>query len=438
MVRSRIPSNPRGILPPHAAGAPLEFDFEGQPVRGYAHETVAEALWAAGIRRLSRSPKYHRPRGAFCFAGQCGTCLVRVDGRPNVRACQQLVLPHMVCERQNAFPDADVDVLRAADWLFPQGMDHHHLMTGTKVGNALFVRLVREMGGTGTLPDHPDAQFGPAKHAVFDVVVVGAGPAGMAVSLAIAKHCPQARVLLIDQQRQAGGSWLAEPDGAAIAQSREAALRAHGVELWLQSTVLGHYAEDPPQPFAGCAPGLLAVLRPDHVAMVAARRLVCTTGAYEQNLPFARNDQPGVVAARACGRLVFGQRLLMAPTATLVFDPDARFDYADRLQAGLVALGVEVSQVEMSQAHNVRPGQNKVVAVAATPAPAFELPRQLGVPVSMHSDRGGFCAQALADGSTLVPSVFVAGDVCGYIGPHNAETHGRAVGRTVGLSLDKR
>ncbi len=424
-------------MPPQDLGAPLEFDFEGQPVRGYAHETLAEALWAAGIRKLSRSPKYHRPRGAFCFAGQCGTCLVRVDGRPNVRACQQLVSAHMVCERQNAFPDADVDVLRAADWLFPQGMDHHHLMTGTKVGNAMFVRLVREMGGTGTLPDRPNEQFGPAQHVVFDVVVVGAGPAGLAASLAIAERNPQARVLLIDQQRQAGGSWLAEPDGAAHAQSQAAALRAQGVELWLQSTVLGHYSEDRTQTNAGCAPGMMAVLRPDHVAMVEARLFVCTTGAYEQNLPFARNDQPGVVAARACGRLVFGQRLLMAPTATLVFDPDLRLDYTDRLRAGLQSLGVEVTQMAVAQAHNVRPGQTKVVAVAAMPAPAFELPRQLGVPVGMQSARGGFSAQALEDGSTQVPFVFVAGDVCGYMGPHNAETHGRAVGRTVGLSLAK-
>ncbi|HZY04230.1 MAG TPA: (2Fe-2S)-binding protein, partial [Anaeromyxobacteraceae bacterium] len=61
---------------------------DGMPVPARAGESVALALLAAGRPLLSRSPKYHRPRGAFCLAGSCGGCLVRVEGQPNVRACR--------------------------------------------------------------------------------------------------------------------------------------------------------------------------------------------------------------------------------------------------------------------------------------------------------------------------------------------------------------
>ena len=82
---------------------------------------------------------------------------LRIDGRPNQRACLTPARADLACARQNAFPSADIDLLAAADWLFPEGMDHHTMMTGSHTGNALFLKLVREMGGAGTLPDAPPA-----------------------------------------------------------------------------------------------------------------------------------------------------------------------------------------------------------------------------------------------------------------------------------------
>ena len=65
----------------------VSFEFEGRPIEAYEGDTVASALHASGIRTLSRSFKYHRPRGLFCVSGRCPNCLVTVDGVPNVRAC---------------------------------------------------------------------------------------------------------------------------------------------------------------------------------------------------------------------------------------------------------------------------------------------------------------------------------------------------------------
>lgn len=430
--------DPRDLTSAPERGDSFEFDFEGVAVKAFDGESIAEAMVAAGIWSLSRSPKYHRPRGAFCFAGQCGTCLVRVNGRPNVRACTEAAFSHTRCERQNAFPDGDLDVLRASDWLFPGGMDHHHLMTGTKVGNALFVKLVRHMGGTGTLPDVPDTRFGEMRSAFVDVCVVGAGPAGLAAALAVASRRPQDKVLVIDQQRALGGSWLAEPGGLNHIAGLQRQLATANIDVWLGSTALGHYPEDDgdiPAAVTDAVPGVMAVLRSNHVALVRARRFVFATGTYEQNLPFPNNDAPGVIAARALGRLVFTRGILPTRKVKLLFDSQHAFFYPDRLGSALLALGVDVVRVEHNAGADVRPGRNTTLAVATLPAPAFELARHHGIATTMRPAAGGFAVDARATGATSAAGVFVAGDVTGYVGPQNAETHGQAVGFTVASSL---
>ena len=192
-------------------GAPITFDFEGRTLRAFEGEPVAVALHAAGIKELGRSSKYHRPRGFFCLDGHCASCYLRIDGRPNRRACMTPVRAGLRCERQNAFPSADVDLLRAADWLFPEGMDHHTLMTADTRRQP----PVPEAGA-------PDGRLGDAARCAarrrcraratierVDLCIVGGGPAGLAAARACAETAPRARVVLFDEQAELGGSLLA-------------------------------------------------------------------------------------------------------------------------------------------------------------------------------------------------------------------------------------
>jgi predicted molibdopterin-dependent oxidoreductase YjgC len=73
-----------------ARGAAVEFFFDGKAVRAYAGESVACALFAAGIRTLRRSPRTGSVRGMFCLMGSCQECLVEADGR-RALACQEPV-----------------------------------------------------------------------------------------------------------------------------------------------------------------------------------------------------------------------------------------------------------------------------------------------------------------------------------------------------------
>ncbi|AZR72469.1 pyridine nucleotide-disulfide oxidoreductase [Anoxybacter fermentans] len=86
-------------------GKKVTFTFNGQEVEGYEGETIAAALHAAGIRKLSESQKLHRPRGLFCAIGNCSSCLMKVDGIPNVKICITKVREGMRVEEQKGKGD---------------------------------------------------------------------------------------------------------------------------------------------------------------------------------------------------------------------------------------------------------------------------------------------------------------------------------------------
>lgn len=89
-------------------GERVVFSFDGKEIEGYGNETIAAALHAAGVRKLGISPVLHRPRGLFCAIGNCSSCLMTVDGKPNVRVCVEKVRQGMSVETQKGKGDLAV------------------------------------------------------------------------------------------------------------------------------------------------------------------------------------------------------------------------------------------------------------------------------------------------------------------------------------------
>lgn len=81
-------------------GKKVKFYFNGQQLEGYEGETIAAALHANGIRTMRESIRFHRPRGLFCNIGNCSSCLMVVDGVPNVRVCVEKLRAGMRVEAQ--------------------------------------------------------------------------------------------------------------------------------------------------------------------------------------------------------------------------------------------------------------------------------------------------------------------------------------------------
>jgi sarcosine oxidase subunit alpha len=458
-------------------GEPVEIRIADTSVRAYAGESIAAAALASGTRVMSRSLKYHRPRTFFCLEGHCSGCLVRLDGVPNLRACQSPCTPGAEAHGQNAFPSAEVDLLGAVDFLFSRGLDHHTLMTGSSVLNKLANKVVRQLSGLGKLPATHATTLPAVGNREIDVCVIGGGPAGLAAATACARAGK--RVVLVDDQLQAGGSLRADPaTGRAVANTRVADALAAGVELLARSTAIGYFPEDDPDPAwlhgavlgkaatdAGPDPspprpttdedvsgvisldhlarGVLAVATPDQLVRVHARAYVWATGGYPVNLPFADNDRPGVIAARAVGRLLVDHGILGGDKICIVEVPRLAAE-TDTLVAALTAAGAEVSRVALEDTHGTRgrswvsqvqTSQGRIdcdlVAVAAIPSPASEGPRQQGCRVVLDPDAGGFRVVVDETGKTSAPFVFACGDVTGYIGPARAAAHGALVATSV-------
>ncbi|MCK8059580.1 MULTISPECIES: (2Fe-2S)-binding protein [unclassified Fusibacter] len=72
-------------------GPQIEFYFEGKAMKAYLGETIAAALHANDVKILSHSAKTHSPRGLYCAIGNCSSCLMTVNGIPNVRVCVELI-----------------------------------------------------------------------------------------------------------------------------------------------------------------------------------------------------------------------------------------------------------------------------------------------------------------------------------------------------------
>lgn len=254
---------------------PVQFTFDGEPYVGSDGDSLAVALWAAGLRSLTRSPKYHRPRGPFCFTGQCEGCLVRVQGTPNTMACRVRLSEGLEASAQNYLGSPRFDLLRAADWMFPSGLNHHEFMAGVPVAEDVMKAMARRIAGLGILPDGaPPAK--PARREEVAVLVVGGGIAGSAV----AQELPGATV--VDLASEAAGRIALGVFGAA-----------HGATEVL-------------------------VVGPDETVLYAPRALVLAPGAHEGLPVFENNDLPGIVSLR--GALALALRSVDAGHAPLVVE----------------------------------------------------------------------------------------------------------------------
>ena len=194
-------------------------------------------------------------------------------------------------------------------------------------------------------------------------------------------------------------------------------------------------------PPAATASAQLASAAPDRLYRVHAASWIWATGGDPVNLPVPDNDRPGVLAARAVGRLLVDHGILGGDKICIVEIPEMADD-ATALATALYEAGAEVVRIALDNATGTRgrswvsgldTASGKVecdlVAVAGIPAPASEGPRQQGCRVVLDPAAGGFRVVVDEHGRTTTPGVWACGDVTGYRGPAAAAKDGARVGR---------
>ena len=245
-------------------GKKVTIYFEGKPIEAYEGEPVAEALHAAGVRVMNYAPKTGRARGLFCAIGKCSSCLMKVNGIPNVRTCITLVEDGMKVERQR---------------------------------------------GLEPLPrDYRPPKWKEAKRIEADVVIIGGGPAGLMAGVKAAEH--GAKVVLMDENPMLGGQLVKQTHkffgkraqfagvrGVKIAEIISEEAKKKGVDIHLETSAIGLFQDGDKRLVA-------AVKKNKELVEFVGKAVIVATGAMEKMIPFENNDLPGVYGAGAIQTLM--------------------------------------------------------------------------------------------------------------------------------------
>ncbi len=287
----------------------LRFSFDGRAYQGYAGDTLASALLANNVKITGRSFKYHRPRGLMAAGTEEPNALMRVGTGAridvNVRATEIELYDGLVARAVNCWPNARFDVGAVSGLLsrfIPAGFYYKTMMWPSW---HMFEGFIRRAAGLGRPSAEPDPDRYESHHVHCDVLVVGAGPAGLTAAAAAARG--GARVILCEQDARIGGSILTEnctiddQPGSKWIHDTVEELRSHPeVVIKTRTTAVGYFDHDSIALVERCGGELLSARTPRHrLWQVRARRVVFATGAIERPIVFPGNDRPGVMLASA-------------------------------------------------------------------------------------------------------------------------------------------
>jgi methylglutamate dehydrogenase subunit C len=292
----------------------LHFRFDGRAFEGHPGDTLASALLAHGVRLLGRSFKYHRPRGIVAAGADEPNALIELGSgarlEPNTPATQVELYDGLVASSQNRWPSLRFDVMALNSVLaplLPAGFYYKTFMWPASFWEPVYERLIRRSAGLGRAARAPDPDAYEHGHLHCDVLVVGAGPAGLAAALAAG--ATGARVLLADERPHLGGTLAFERrtvgDEAAgdwIANAAATLAALPEVRILRRTCVFGYYDHNVLGALERVADHLAP--RPEHAPRqrfwtIRAREVVLATGALERPLVFADNDRPGIMLAAA-------------------------------------------------------------------------------------------------------------------------------------------
>ena len=333
----------------------ISFTFDDQWYLAHPGDTLASGLLANGVHLVGRSFKYHRPRGVYSSGPEEPNALVTLDrgthAEPNTRATTIELFDDLRARSQNRWPSLAFDLMgfnQLIAPLIPAGFYYKTFMWPRSFW-MFYEHFIRRAAGLGMASRSADPSRYERSHLFCDVLVVGAGPAGLSAALA-AGH-GGARIILTESEPLTGGAlWRDDEliDGASAdiwLEGVSAELRRMpNVRVMTRTTVFGYYDNNVVGAVERVADHL-ARTKPgeprQRLHIIRAKRVVLATGALERPLVFDDNDRPGVMLAGAVRTYV--KRFAVAPgRRTVVFTNN---DDAYRTAVSLHRAGLAVRAI---------------------------------------------------------------------------------------------
>ncbi len=399
---------------------PLEFSFDGKAYAGYAGDTVASALLAAGTRLIGRSFKYHRPRGILTAGSEEPNALLELRSgarrEANTRATVTELYAGLEARSQNRWPSLAWDcgaVNGAFAPLLAAGFYYKTFMWPAAFWEKLYEPVIRRAAGLGRASTAADPDSYHKGYAHCDVLVIGAGPAGLAAARAAGRA--GARVILCDEDFLFGGRLNGEArsiEGQGAAEwARAVVTELAGmpeVRLMPRTTVFGAYDAQTFGAIERVSDHLPVPLphQPRQVLWrIVAKQTVLAAGAIERPIVFGGNDRPGVMMASAVRTYLHRYRVAPGRRVAVFTSTDDGW----RTALDLHAAGVSVVSIIDAR---------KAVAPALVDAA-----RQLDVPCRLGTEvtgtRGGRALQAVTVRDTRGQSATLDADVLAMSGGWN-------------------
>ncbi|MFQ6005322.1 MAG: sarcosine oxidase subunit alpha family protein [Woeseia sp.] len=339
---------------------PLGFRFNGRSLQGFAGDTLASALLANGVVTVGRSFKLHRPRGIVGSGAEEPNAIMQIgtgaSTLPNPKATQVELYEGLRARSTKGWPSVSYDIAAINDvfsrvlgagfyyktFMYPRGFWEH------------YEGLIRRTAGLGRPPRVADPDHYEHRNAHCDVLVAGAGPAGLMAALAAARS--GARVIIADEQNEFGGTLLSTreeinrlPAAEWLREVLDQLKAFDDVIMLPRSTVFGYFDHNFLSVAERCTEHLGEHIH-DRVRQrlwrVRAKQTVLAQGAFERPLVFCNNDRPGVMLASAVSCYINRYAVCPGQRAVVFTNNDSAYRTAFDLQGAGASVAIVDSRAK--------------------------------------------------------------------------------------------
>lgn len=336
----------------------VRFTFDGRPYEGYQGDTLASALLANGLRTVSRSFKFRRPRGVYSSGIEETNAFVQLGaGASSVPSARATLVELTEGLRANSLARRRFDIGRTLDFTASLWAAGFYNRTFTWPGWHAYEWLIRRMAGFGHAPMERDPDRYECRNLHCDVLVVGSGEGGLKTASEAARS--GARVVLVEQASELGGrgawngsspqvQWSDQWIHLAVSRLRQ----MPNVEILTRTCSVGFYDRDVVTLLESVAHAeARAGLPRERYWIVRATRVVFATGAIEQPLVFCNNDRPGIILAGAAHEYLRRYAVACGHRIVVATNNDSAYAVARDLKAaGLDVVAVADSRFDVPAA----------------------------------------------------------------------------------------